>query len=167
MSAAAKCRLGAPMPNAIEVEYRMTTEDARILLAQRELDEAAREWAAADLLAGQGFFRQAVTRAYFAAFHAAQSLLSAHGLQASTHEGVQRLVGLHFVMTGLLSKEAGRALSALQARRHEADYRLVVDIDKSTWEAARSEASTVVAAIGGHLATAWPQLKLGIDLGNP
>lgn len=145
----------------------MTTEDARILLAQRELDEAAREWAAADLLAGQGFFRQAVTRAYFAAFHAAQSLLSAHGLQASTHEGVQRLVGLHFVMTGLLSKEAGRALSALQARRHEADYRLVVDVDESTWEAARSEASTVVAAIGDHLATAWPQLKLGIDLGNP
>lgn len=155
------------MPNATEDEYQITMEDASILLARRELDQAAREWAAADLMAGQGFFRQAVTRAYFAAFHAAQSLLPAHGLQTSTHEGVQRLIGLHFVVTGLLSKEAGRALSALQARKHKADYRLVVDVDESTWKAARSEASTVVAAIGGHLAAAWPQLKLGIDLGNP
>jgi|GEM_PF-5513723 len=115
---------------------------------------------------GKVFFRQATTRAYFAAFHAAQGLLSAHGLQASAHEGVQRLFGLHFVMPGFLSKEAGRALSALQARRNEADDRLVVDVDRSTWQAARSETLCEVAAIGQHLATAWPQLKLGIDLGK-
>jgi uncharacterized protein (UPF0332 family) len=142
-------------------------EDARTLLAQRELDEAAREWAAAELLARQGFFRQAVTRAYFAAFHATQGLLTAHGLQASTHEGVLRLFGLHFVMPGLLSRDAGRALSALQSRRHEADYRLVVDVDRSTWEAARSEAATVVAAVASHLAAQWPQLRVAIDLGKP
>jgi predicted nucleotidyltransferase len=94
----------------------MTADDGRLLLAQRELDEAAREWAAAELLASQGYFRQAVTRTYFAAFHSVQGLLSVHGLQASTHEGVQRLFGLHFVMPGVLPKEAGRALSALQAR---------------------------------------------------
>lgn len=76
----------------------MTPADARILLAQHALDEAAREWAAANLLAGQGFFRQAVTRADFAAFDAAQSLPSAHGLQSSAHEGVQRLIGPHIVM---------------------------------------------------------------------
>jgi hypothetical protein len=67
-------------------------------------------------------------------------------------------------MPGLISKDAGRALSALLGRRIEADYRLVVDVDRSTREAARSEALTVVAAIGGHLAAAWPQLKLAIDL---
>jgi hypothetical protein len=110
----------------------MTSEDARLLLAQRELDETAGEWAAAGLLASQSFFRQAVTRAYFAAFHAAQGLLAAHGMNASTHEAVQRVFGLHFVMPGLLSKDAGRALSALQARRHEADYRLLVDVDQQT-----------------------------------
>lgn len=99
----------------------MTADDARLLLAQREFDEAAREWAAARLLASQDFLRQAVARAYFTAFHAAQGLLAAHGMQAATYEGVHRLLGLHFVMPGLISKDAGRALSALQARRHEAD----------------------------------------------
>jgi uncharacterized protein (UPF0332 family) len=54
------------------------------------------------LLAGQGYFRQAVTRACFAAFQAAQGLLAAHGMQTSTHEGVHTLLGLHFVMPGVL-----------------------------------------------------------------
>lgn len=79
---------------------------------------------------------------------------------------MQRLFGLHFVMPGLLPREVGRALSTLQARRHEADYCLEVDVDRSTWEAARAEAATVVAAIGSHLATAWPRLGIAIDLGT-
>jgi len=141
----------------------MTAEDARLLLAQREFDEAAREWAAAELLAGQQFFRQAVTRMYFAAFHAAQGLLAAHGIEAATHEGVQRLIGLHFVVPGLLPKEAGRALSSLLARRHEADYRLLVDVDASTWLAARTDGLTFLAAILEHVARAWPKLTLQID----
>lgn len=145
----------------------MTADDARLLLAQREFDEAAREWDAARLLAERDFFRQAVTRAYFSAFHAAQGLLAAHGLQAATHEGVQRLIGLHFVMPGLLSKDAGRALSSLQARRHEADYRLVVEVDRASWEAARADTLAVLKAIDGHRAAALPQLKLDLRATQP
>ncbi len=99
----------------------MTTEDARLLLAQPEFDEAA------------------------------------------THEGVQRLIGLHFVVPGLLPKEAGRAMSALLARRHEADYRLLVDVDESTWLAARSDGKTFVTAIREHVSRTWPKLTLRIE----
>ena len=141
----------------------MTAEDARLVLAQREFDEAARDWAAAELLAGQQFHRQAVTRIYFAGFHAAQGLLAAHGIEAATHEGVQRLIGLHFVVPGLLPKEAGRAMSALLARRHEADYRLLVDVDESTWAAARADGATFLVAVREHLARAWPRLALRIQ----
>jgi uncharacterized protein (UPF0332 family) len=141
----------------------VTSDDARFVLAQRELDEAARESAAARLLADQGFFRQAVARAYFAAFHVAQGLLATHGIDAATHEGVQRLIGLHFVLPGLLSKDAGRALSALLARRHEADYRLLVDVDRSAWDAARTEVVRFNAAAGDYLKSAWPGLKLHIE----
>lgn len=141
----------------------MTSEDARLLLAQREFDEAARDWAAAQLLASQGFHRQAVTRMYFAGFHAAQGLLGAHGIEAATHEGVQRLIGLHFVVPGLLPKEAGRAMSALLSRRHEADYRLLVDVDELTWLAARADCATFIAAIREYLGRAWPRLALRIE----
>lgn len=138
----------------------MTAEDARLLLAQREFDEAAHDWAASQLLASRRFYRQAVTRMYFAGFHAAQGLLAAHGIDAATHEGVQRLVGLHFVVPGLLPKEAGRAMSSLLARRHEADYRLLVDVDEPTWLAARADGTTFVAAVREYVLRAWPNLKL-------
>lgn len=141
----------------------MTTEEARLLLAQREFDEAAREWAAARLLAEQRFFRQAVPRVYFAAFHAAQGLLAAHGIEATTHEGVQRLIGLHFVLPGLLPKEAGRALSALLARRHEANYRLLVEVDESAWTAACADGRAFIDEVVAFLERTAPQLSLRIE----
>lgn len=108
-----------------------------------------------------------MTRAYFASFHAAQGLLAAHGIETATHEGVQRLIGLHFVVPGLMSKEAGRALSALLSRRHEADHRLLVNIDESVWLAARAEGATFLAAIQSHLADRWPTLTLHIEAATP
>lgn len=145
----------------------MTGDDARLLLAQREFDEAARDWDAAQLLAGRQFFRQAVTRLYFSGFHAAQGLLAAHGIEAATHEGVQRLIGLHFVVPGLLPKGAGRAMSALLARRHEADYRLLVDVDESAWRAACADGTVFIDAVREHVARAWPQLKLPVRTEGP
>ena len=143
----------------------MTADDARLTLAQRELDEAARDWLSARLLAREAFYRQAITRLYFATFHTAQALLAAHGVEAANHEAVQRLIGLHLVVLGALPKEAGRALSSLLSRRHEADDRLLVDIDEGTWLAARSEAITFFGAASVYLRRAWPQLSLPTDLG--
>ncbi len=139
-------------------------EQAALTLAQRELDEAHCEWAAAQLLADRGFFRQAIAHSYFAAFRAAQGLLSAHGMETARREGVQRLIGLHFVVAGRLPKEAGRALSALLARRHEADYRLLVDVDESNWQAADAEARIFLGSVDDLIKTAWPQLHMDIDL---
>jgi uncharacterized protein (UPF0332 family) len=141
----------------------VTADDVGLALAQRELDESWREWSAARLLADGAFHRQAITRLYFAAFRAAQGLLAAHGIEVSTHEGVQRLLGLHFVLRGLLPKEAGRSLSALLSRRHEADDRLLVDVDQTVWDAAHAEALTFFAAARQYLAQAWPRLSLRID----
>jgi hypothetical protein len=63
----------------------------------------------------------------------------------------------------LLSKEAGRALPSLLARRHEADYRLLVDVDESAWLAAPADGATFLAAIQEQLARAWPTLALRIE----
>jgi uncharacterized protein (UPF0332 family) len=145
----------------------MTADDARLTLAQREFDEAAREWSAAHLPAGGSFFRQAVARLYFAAFHSAQGLLAAHGVEAVTHEGVQRLIGLHLVVPGALSKEAGRALSSLLSRRHEADDRLLVEIDAEAWNSARSDAAPFIGAARQYLVGRWPQLSLPIETSAP
>lgn len=54
-------------------------------------------------------------------------------------------------------------MSALLARRHEADYRLLVDVDESTWVAARSDGANFIAAIRDHVSRAWPKLRLRIQ----
>ena len=44
------------------------------------------------------------------------------GFQASTHSGVIRLLGLHFVSTGIISKDLGRFYSKLFELRQSGDY---------------------------------------------
>jgi uncharacterized protein (UPF0332 family) len=73
-------------------------------------------------LAQKGFGRQAVSRAYFAAFYAAETALSLLGETRSKHAGVIAAFGKHVVREGGLSEEVGRLLRSLFERRNEADY---------------------------------------------
>jgi hypothetical protein len=50
----------------------------------------------------------------------------------------------------------------LSSRRHEADYRLLVDVDQAAWKAAENEAATFTAAASEYLRSAWPNLKLRV-----
>lgn len=77
---------------------------------------------AARLLAGAGFHRDAVTRAYYAVFHAACALLASVGLKARTHEGVRSLVSEHFVRPGVLDADHARTLRRAAGDRNDADY---------------------------------------------
>lgn len=45
-----------------------------------------------------------------------------HRLFPTTHAGVKQLLGVHFVVTGKLSREQGRNFSLLFERRHTSDY---------------------------------------------
>jgi uncharacterized protein (UPF0332 family) len=78
--------------------------------------------AAAELLLDGGFYADAVSRAYYAALHAAQALLASVGLEAKAHDGVHTLIGRHFVRAGKLSPELARILSRIGADRDDADY---------------------------------------------
>jgi uncharacterized protein (UPF0332 family) len=53
-----------------------------------DLRRARRSLEAADLLVSNGFSADAVGRAYYAAFHAAQAALAHIGASAATHRGV-------------------------------------------------------------------------------
>ncbi len=118
----------------------MTEHEARQLLALRELRLSYDEWDAAELLAVNSKYRQATGRAYFSAFHAGQALLAAQGIEASSHDAVLRLLSLHFIASGRLRKESGRALSVLMSARHDADYRSLVELDETSWLSTRATA---------------------------
>lgn len=77
---------------------------------------------AARLLADGGFFAQALSRAYYAAFYAAEEALLTLGESRSTHAGMISAFGRFIVREGGLDAEYGRILRLLFEGRSRADY---------------------------------------------
>jgi uncharacterized protein len=104
---------------------------------QREgLTRSRQELEAARLLADSGFGPQAISRAYFAAFFAAEAALLLLGETRSKHSGVISAFGRSVVREGGLEESTGRLLRSLFERRNEADY--------GFGSAAREEADTAL-----------------------
>jgi uncharacterized protein (UPF0332 family) len=61
-------------------------------------------------------------RLYFAAFCMVSALLQQNDFLAYTHKGVKQLFGLHFVKTGIVSKEMNKLYDDLLDLRQEGDY---------------------------------------------
>ena len=110
------------------------------------LERCWEELAAARLLAGKGFEAQAVSRAYFAAFFAAEAALLALGETRSKHSGVVSAFVRLLVRGGQLDEEIGRLLRSLFERRNEADYS-PVDVPAEEADAAIRDAERVVDAV--------------------
>jgi uncharacterized protein (UPF0332 family) len=114
------------------------------------LARSREELAAARLLAGEGFEAQAVSRAYLAAFFAAETALLALGETCSKHSGVISAFVHRLVRDGQLEEETGRLLRSLFERRNEADYAPVA-VPMEEADAAIRDADRVVRAVAEWL----------------
>jgi len=107
------------------------TEEGRRQAATTELGCADEELRAADALLAAGLPRIALTRAYFAAFHAVRALLYAEDLAPRSHSGVLHLFNVHVVRAGRVDPGASRLLARLQKFREEADYAQAFVVDEA------------------------------------
>lgn len=89
---------------------------------RNRIERARSKLKAAEHLLSAGDLDDAVSRAYYGAFHAAQALLLTVGLQAKSHDATLSLFGLHFVKTGLVGAVHARALRAIKEDRENGDY---------------------------------------------
>lgn len=114
------------------------TPEGRQQVVSEELRVSREELAAADQLIAIALYRIAMTRLYFAAFHAARAVLYAQGYDPKTHQGVLTLFNQHLVHPGHLEPLAARVLARLQKYREQADYgeSFVVDLQGVGEEAA-------------------------------
>jgi uncharacterized protein (UPF0332 family) len=115
-----------------------------------ELARSREELAAARLLADNGFEAQALSRAYYAAFFAAETALLLLGETRSKHSGVVSAFVHLLVRGGQLDEETGRLLRSLFERRNEADHS-PVDVPLEEADAAIRDAGRVVGAVEGWL----------------
>lgn len=77
---------------------------------------------AADVLAREECYSDAVSRTYYAVLHAAKAALQVHDVAAESHAGVGRMFGLHLVRTGEIEKEWAKHLGQSLDDRLAADY---------------------------------------------
>ena len=98
------------------------------------LRQSEEELNAADLLFNNGFYKEAVSRAYYSMFHAAQALLFIRDVYPKSHKGVIHKFGEEFVKTGLLERKMGQMLSQAESMRMKADYDVVIVIKKEECE---------------------------------
>ncbi len=86
----------------------------------------------ADKMIENQFWNASINRIYYACFYAVSGLLLKKGVDTSTHKGIRQMFGLHFVQTGLISKEFARFFSDLYDRRQTGDYDDFVIYDEET-----------------------------------
>lgn len=103
------------------MKEQLSDENINALVAYR-LQRAQETLSEIPYLAEKGYYNTAVNRLYYACYYAAVALLLKHGMNPGTHAGVKQMLGIHFVVPGLLSRETGRAYSLLFERRHSSDY---------------------------------------------
>ena len=116
----------------------------------RPVDEgigrALQEVEAARLLSASGFAAQAISRAYYAAFYAAEAALLHIRETRVKHSGVVAAFGGLLVREHGVDERAGRLLRSLFERRSQADYELA-DVPCNEAQQAVDDAELVVAVV--------------------
>ena len=125
-------------------------EKTRTLL-EGYLTKAEGKLRAAQVLLRSRNYDDAVSRAYYAAFHAAQAVLLTEGLTVETHQGLVNLFGLHFVKVGKIDRKFGKFLANLKDDRENGDYEIYSAIDEASSRLALKEAKEFVQAMKSYL----------------
>ncbi|MCQ2249989.1 MAG: HEPN domain-containing protein [Bacteroidales bacterium] len=97
-------------------------EEDRKALIQYRLERSSETYAEAVLLNNNGFYNAAMSRLYYSCYYVVEALLVQNKINATTHAGVKQMLGKHFVLTKLISKEYGQFFSIIFERRHSSDY---------------------------------------------
>lgn len=127
------------------------TEEGRREAAAEELRLAREELIIADQLLRAGHHRVAISRAYFAVFHAARGRLYAEGIEPKSHAGVQSMWSSHLVKSGHYPPATARVLARLQRYRELADYSLEFVVDEAGAHEDVQAARDLVEQISGDL----------------
>ena len=98
------------------------------------LDQAEEEFNAASHLFKGGYYREAVSRAYYSMFHATQAILIIKEIYPKSHKGIIQKFGEEFVKSGVLETKMGHLLSQAESMRLKADYDVGVKITKDECE---------------------------------
>jgi uncharacterized protein (UPF0332 family) len=91
-------------------------------LVLAEWHKAQRALESALVLSREGYRDDAISRAYYAIFHAAKTALQVKDVEANTHAAVRALFGLHLIKTKEIERAWSKSLATALDVRLSADY---------------------------------------------
>ena len=97
-------------------------DEERLLLAEKELEASHQAWDAAEVLVSQNLHRDALSRGYFALFHAARALLFSEGYDVRGPNAVLEVLSLRLASAGEMPPEAPAVLARGQRYRELCDW---------------------------------------------
>ena len=116
-------------------------------VTEAHLRKAKKKLEAAKKLFQDGFYEDAVSRAYYAMYHAARACLALKGSSPKTHAGVISEFGRLFVATGEVDIAFGKALSIAKEDREDSDYEVLTEISNEEAEKVLNEAEVFIKKI--------------------
>jgi uncharacterized protein len=102
---------------------------------------------AAQTLLEKCLLADAISRAYYAMFYAAQDVLFIKGFNAKSHSGTINIFGQEIVEKGIVPKELGRILNKAHALRQKSDYDANADFEMADVETLVEEAQRFLIQI--------------------
>src|SRR5581483_117901 len=116
---------GAPVPHQ-DIDRRA--------VAARAMKKAKRILASAQILIDAGDYDSAISRAYYAAYYAAEAALASKGRVAQSHSGTETLIQIHFIRTGLIPESFTGLLGRGSKVRIQADYKHEIEFNQEDAE---------------------------------
>ena len=89
---------------------------------EEELNLARENWESYQDNFGARRFRKATSDLYFFCEHSAKALLLTVGIDPQSHEGIRRMISMHFIKPGAMPVNVARYLGNLYDRRKTAEY---------------------------------------------
>ena len=107
----------------------MTDQERREIVLYR-LEKAANTLEYAQRNLNYGMYSVAANRLYYAFYYAASALLISVKIEAHSHSGVQSMMHLHFVKTGIIEDRYGAFLTRMEQLREKGDYNCLFEVTK-------------------------------------
>jgi len=130
----------------------MNASEKKRELAMYRLAQAEESLAEAQyLFDGEKSPRSVINRVYYSMFYSILALLIFEPYSSSKHSGVLAYFNQHFIKTGLLSENLGRAVNKAFDLRQRADYREQIVIARDQVAPFLDEARSFLNAAKDHL----------------
>lgn len=134
-----------------------STEHVRRVVAAMEERARSRLQVSRELL-GNGHCNDAVSRAYYAAFHSATLLFYCGGRVFSSHAQLVGAFNKEFVTTHLLEQETARTLHDLFELLQSADYDVMSTLGEAEARKAFERAASFVGRVISYARSTYPDL---------